>query len=594
MLQRLRVKMFIQDHMTLIQQLVKQEIIDKEEAAPLELEVKRSGRKEEEIILEKRVIDEKSLFSLKSENLKIPLKEVKIEEVPLKVLELIPEESIKYYKMIPLDRKDGTLEIGMVYPDDTAAREALKFLARQNQFSYEVFLITPTTLDNLLKQYRTLKGEVSQALEELETELKVEKMEVKSTKKAEMERMVEEAPVIKIVAVIVRHAVEGRASDIHIEPLREKSRVRFRVDGLLKSSIFLPSRIHAAVIARIKILSNMKLDETRIPQDGRFSTRIGRRDVDFRVSSFPTTLGEKIAIRILDPTEGLKSIEELGLIGRNLKIAREALNKPYGLILITGPTSSGKTTTLYAMLSRLNKEEVNVLTLEDPVEYYLEGVNQSQVRPELGFDFSKGLRHLVRQNPNILMVGEIRDSETADAAIHATLTGHIVLSTLHTTNALGVVPRLIDMGVEPFLVPAALNIAIAQRLVRTLCPDCKKKVVPDSKIQDVILKEVEKLPSAIRKDVKIPKPFKIFNAKGCKKCNQQGFHGRTALFEVLKMTDELAEIVLQGITENKIREESFRQGMITMKQDGILKVLEGAITFEEVIRTAEEIRVIEK
>jgi len=301
--------------MSLVQQLVKEGILDKEKATTLEFEIKSSGKKEEEVILEKGMADEKFLFNLKSQNLKIPLKEVKVEDVPLKVLELIPEESIRYYKMIPLGRKDDILEVGMVYPEDTVAREALKFLARQNKFSYQVFLITPTSLENLLKQYRTLKGEVSQALEELETELKVEKVEAKPMKRAELERLVEEAPVIKIVAVIVRHAVEGRASDIHVEPLREKSRVRFRIDGLLRSSIFLPLRIHPAVIARIKILSNMKLDETRIPQDGRFSTRVGNRDVDFRVSSFPTTLGEKVAVRILDPTEGLKSIEQLGLVG---------------------------------------------------------------------------------------------------------------------------------------------------------------------------------------------------------------------------------------------------------------------------------------
>src|SRR4030042_234862 len=519
----------------LVQQLIKKEIIDKTKAASLEFEIKNSKRKEEEVILEKGIIDEKFLFNLKSEISKIPLKEIHAEDVPLQILELIPEESIRYYKMAPLAKEDNTLEVGMVYPQDPVALEALKFLARQNKFSYRISLITPTTLNSLLKQYRTLKGEVTQALEELETELKVEKVEQKTIKKSEMERLVEEAPVIKIVAVVIRHAVEGRASDIHIEPLRERSRVRFRVDGLLKSSIFLPSRIHSAVIARIKILSNMKLDENRVPQDGRFSTRIGNKDVDFRVSTFPTTLGEKVAIRILDPTQGLKSIEDLGLIGRNLEVVKEALGKPYGLILITGPTSSGKTTTLYAMLSRLNKEEVNVLTLEDPVEYYLDGVNQSQVRPELGFDFGKGLRHLVRQNPNILMVGEIRDPETADAAIHATLTGHIVLATLHTTNALGVVPRLIDMGVQPFLIPATLNIAAAQRLVRHLCKDGRKKITPTPEIRDSILKEIENLPPLVKKDLNIPKPLKIYEAVGCKKCKQKGFLGRTAIFEVLKM-----------------------------------------------------------
>lgn len=578
----------------LLQQLVKKEIINKEKASSLEFEIKNTGKKEEEVILEKGIIDERSLFNLKSEVLKMPIKEVNVEEISLSILELIPEESIRYYKMIPLAKRDSTLEVGMVYPENPVAREALKFLAHQNKFSYEIFLITPTALEKLLKQYRTLKGEVSQALEELEIELKGEKIAARPLKKAGLERLSEEAPIIKIVAAIIRHAVEGRASDIHIEPMREQSRVRFRVDGLLKASIFLPLRNHPSVIARIKILSNMKLDETRIPQDGRFSTRVGNKDVDFRVSTFPTTLGEKVAIRILDPTEGLKSIEALGLIGRNLAVVKEALGKPYGLILITGPTSSGKTTTLYAMLSRLNKEEVNVLTLEDPVEYYLEGVNQSQVRPELGFDFGKGLRHLVRQNPNILMVGEIRDSETADAAVHATLTGHIVLSTLHTTNALGVVPRLIDMGVESFLVPATLNIAVAQRLVRTLCPDCKKKEMAGTKIKEIILKELENIPPQMKKDVKIPKILNIYSSVGCKKCNQQGFLGRTAIFEVLKMTDELSEIILKGVTEEKIREEAFNQGMITMKQDGILKVIDGVTTIEEIIRAAEEIRVAEK
>ena len=578
----------------LVQLLLKKEIIDQAKATDLEFEIKNSGKREEEAILDKRVMDEKSLFSLKSEAIKIPLKEVNIEEVPLKILEIIPEESIRYYKMIPLAKENDILAVGMVYPEDTVAREALKFLSRQNKFSYEVFLITPSTLENLLRQYRTLKGEVTQALEELETEIKAEKVETRELKKEEVDRMVQEAPVIKIVAVIINHAVEGRASDIHIEPLRERSRVRFRVDGLLKASIFLPAKIHPAVIARIKILSNMRLDETRVPQDGRFSTRVGVRDVDFRVSTFPTTLGEKVAIRILDPTEGLKSIEQLGLIGRNLQVVKEGLKKPYGLILVTGPTSSGKTTTLYAMLSRLNKEEVNVLTLEDPVEYYLEGVNQSQVRPELGFDFAKGLRHLVRQNPNIIMVGEIRDAETADAATQATLTGHIVLSTLHTTNALGVVPRLIDMGIEPFLLPATLNIAVAQRLIRNICQDCKVSVVPTPEVKNIIIDEIEKLPPLIKNEIKIPKNLKIYESKGCKKCNQMGFFGRTAIFEVLKMTDELSEIIFKGVTEERIREESIRQGMITMKQDGILKVLEGVTTMEEVMKAAAETRVIEK
>lgn len=574
--------------MSLVQQLLKKGVIDKEKATSLEFEVKSSGKKEEEVILDEKIVNEKFLFDLKSENLKIPLKEVDIEEIPLAVLELIPEESARYYMMIPLARTDNFLEVGMVYPEDLASQEALKFLARQSKFSYKVFLITPTILEKLWRKYRTLKGEVTKALEELKTELEVEKVAAEPMKLAELERIVEEAPITKIVAVMIRHAVDEKASDIHIEPLREKSRIRFRVDGILHSSLFLPLRIHPSVVARVKILSDMRLDEMRIPQDGRFSTKIGGKNIDFRVSTYPTTLGEKVAIRILDPSEGLKDVEKLGLVGRNLKVVKEALTKTYGLIFITGPTGCGKTTTLYAMLSKLNKEGVNILTIEDPVEYFMEGVNQSQIRPDIGYDFASGMRHMVRQDPDIIMVGEVRDPDTAALAIHATLTGHVVLSTLHTTNALGVIPRLIEMGIEPYLIPPTVNIALAQRLVRLLCTECKKKVSPRKEIKDMILKEIDSLPPVFKKTVSITKPFVIYEAKGCKKCNNQGFSGRIGIFEVLHMTDELADIVIKEPSEARIRVEAHRQGMTSMKQDGILKVLNGITSIEEILRVAEE------
>ncbi|MCH8741426.1 Flp pilus assembly complex ATPase component TadA [Patescibacteria group bacterium] len=574
--------------MSLVQQLLKKGVIDKEKATSLEFEVKSSGKKEEEVILDEKIVNEKFLFDLKSENLKIPLKEIDVEEIPLAVLELIPEESARYYMMIPLARTDNFLEVGMVYPEDLASQEALKFLARQSKFSYKVFLITLTTLEKLWRKYRTLKGEVTKALEELKTELEVEKITGEPMKLAELERVVEEAPITKIVAVMIKHAVDEKASDIHIEPLREKSRIRFRVDGILHSSLFLPLRIHPSVVARVKILSDMRLDEMRVPQDGRFSTKIGGKNIDFRVSTYPTTLGEKVAIRILDPSEGLKDVEKLGLVGRNLKVVQEALTKTYGLIFITGPTGCGKTTTLYAMLSKLNKEAVNILTIEDPVEYFLEGVNQSQIRPDIGYDFASGMRHMVRQDPDIIMVGEVRDPDTAALAIHATLTGHVVLSTLHTTNAIGVIPRLIEMGVAPYLIPPTINIALAQRLVRLLCVECKKKVSPRKEIKDMIFKEIDSLPPVSKKNISIPKPFVIYEAKGCKKCNNQGFSGRIGIFEVLNMTDELADIVIKELSEAKIRVEAHRQGMISMKQDGIFKVLNGITSIEEILRVAEE------
>jgi type II secretory ATPase GspE/PulE/Tfp pilus assembly ATPase PilB-like protein len=343
------------------------------------------------------------------------------------------------------------------------------------------------------------------------------------------------------------------------------------------------------VVARIKILSNLKIDETRIPQDGRFSTTIDGKNIDFRVSTFPTTLGEKVAIRVLDPTTGLKTFKELGLEKRNFEVVKAAIEKPYGLILATGPTGCGKTTTLYAILQVLNKEGVNIVTLEDPVEYFIEGVNQSQVRPEIGYDFAIGLRHVIRQDPDIIMVGEIRDPETASLATHAALTGHIVLSTLHTSNVLGVIPRLLDLGVQPYLIPPTLSIAIAQRLVRKLCDDCKKPVSPKKEIRDLILKEIEELPPKTKEDSKTSsEKLTIYKAVGCRKCNNEGYTGRVGLFEILSMTDQLSDIILKIPEEREILKEAKRQGMITMKQDGILKVLSGVTTIEEVLRVAEE------
>ncbi len=555
----------------------------------MDYEIRNSRKKEEEVLLERRVLPEDVLFSIKSRLLGVPLRKVSLDDISSDLLELVPEESARFYQIAPLGKHDKTLEIGMVWPEDLKAKEAIKFLARRGGFSYKIFLITPSNLKEVLKKYRAPRREVGKALEELESETKAkEEIKPKKIEVEEMERIVEEAPISKVVGVIIRYAVEAEASDIHIEPTREKLRVRFRILGVLHSSIFLPLKVHPAVVARVKILSKLRIDETRIPQDGRFSAKINGREIDFRVSTFPTTLGEKVAIRVLDPTAGLKSFDELGLEGTSFKIIKEAMKKPYGMILVTGPTGSGKTTTLYAILRELNKEAVNIVTLEDPVEYLLDGINQSQVKPEIGYDFAQGLRHILRQDPNIIMVGEIRDEETAALAIHAALTGHLVLSTIHTNNALGVIPRLIDLKIKPYLISPSLLIALSQRLIRTLCPFCKKKIKPKKEIEEMLLKEINGFPEAVKKRIKIPKPFFVYKAVGCKKCNYTGYGGRIGLFEVLKMTDELGEIILRQPSELKISEEAKRQGMLTMKQDGILKVLEGNTSVEEVLRVAEE------
>ena len=572
--------------MPLLEELVKKGLLKKEEAESLEKEIESSGKREEDFLLEKKIVPEQDLFSLKSEYLAIPLREVKPKDVPLEILELVPQETVQHYKMVALSKKDNILEVGMVYPEDLDAQEALKFLSRSGKFNYKVFLITPSTFNEILKKHRSLTQEVGKALERLEEELKVEKKGTAPTV-AEIEKLVEEAPISKVVAVILRYSVEGKASDIHIEPERERLRIRFRLLGSLHSSIVLPLRVHRAIVSRIKVLSNWKLDETRVPQDGRFSTKIEKKNIDFRVSTFPTTLGEKVVIRVLDPIMGLKKFRELGMSKRGSEVVNRAIKKPFGMILSTGPTGCGKTTTLYSILQILNKEGVNIVTLEDPVEYQMEGVNQSQVRPEIGYSFANGLRSILRQDPDIIMVGEIRDEETASLATHSALTGHIVLSTLHTNDSLGVIPRLVDLGIQAFLIPATLSLAIAQRLVKSLCNKCKKKVKPRKEIKDLILKEIAGLPKQAKEKIKIPKPLYVWEPVGCSECNQGGFSGRIGLFEIFEMTEELAETVLKDISEKSLKEEAKRQAMITMRQDGIIKVLEGKTTIEEVLRTTQ-------
>ncbi len=573
----------------LIQELTKKGVLDKEKATSLEYEVKTSGKTEEEIILREKILSEKELFELKSKKLKIPLKKFFPEDISLELLGFIPENSAECYKMVPLSKEGGVLEVGMVYPQNLKAREAMKFIGRQGRFSYEIVLITISDYEKVFRKYRNMKKEVGRALEELKVEMKRDR-EIRSgiLQPAEWKRLAEEAPISKIVAVLLRHAVEGNASDIHIEAISDRLRVRFRVLGNLYSSIFLPIGYLSAVVARIKILSDLRIDETRIPQDGRFSTKIGNRNIDFRVSTLPTTSGEKVALRILDPQKGLKELGQLGILEHDLQIIREAIGKASGMILATGPTGSGKTTTLYSILKILNKEKTNIVTLEDPVEYFVEGLNQSQVQPEIGYTFATGLRSILRQDPDVIMVGEMRDAESAKLGINAALTGHLVLSTLHTLNVFGVIPRLINLDVEPYLIPAAFSVAVSQRLVRQLCGNCKKKVEATGKIKELIANELKGMPEKIKKDMEISKTIYTWKAVGCKKCNNLGYLERIGVFEVLKMTDSLEELILKRPSEVEIANEAKKQGAIVMRQSAILKALQGVTTIEEALRVTQE------
>jgi len=576
--------------MNILQTLVEKNLLVSEVAKKIQEEAKQTQKLVEEVLLEKKLVEEELLFSIKSEELQIPLRSVEPKDIPLKVLELIPEDAASHYRMVPLTKRQGVVEVGMVAPEDAKATEALNFLSRQGGFSFQVALLSVSQFAAVIRHYRNQKNEMSQALVELQEEIKEEKGKDQTQRTT---RLVEEAPVTKMVAVILRNAVEGKASDIHIEPTKDKLRVRFRMLGDLYSSLFLPKKVHQAVVSRIKILSNLKIDEQRIPQDGRFSAIIDKRNIDFRVSTFPTALGEKVAIRVLDPEVGLKGFDELGLEGSNLEKAQAALKRPFGLILVAGPTGSGKTTTLYAMLLSINKESLNIVSLEDPVEYLVEGVNQSLIRPDIQYDFAQGLRQVLRQDPDVIMVGEVRDEETASLVVQAALTGHIVLSTLHANNVSGVIPRLLDMGVDKYLIPPTLSIAISQRLVRRLCDNCKERIKPKKEMREIILSELKKIPAGKEKSAGVHVATKgedlsLFVAKECKECGGTGYIGRIGLFEVLQMTNELSGIILESPSEVNIVKEGVRQGMVTLRQDGVLKAIDGITTIEEVIRVTQE------
>jgi len=573
------------DNKLFLQELIKQGLLTDRAAEKLAAEVVLVKRNIDDLIYERRLVDEEKLLNIKSKILGVPYKKIKPEEIEDDVLNLIPEETARNYRVVPISRSGSLLIVGMVNPDDSKAQEAIKFIAKQIKTNLGVYLASWSLWEAILRRYSPYSGEIEAAVKSLNFGLG---KSGGNQRVVELEKGVsssEEAPIIKIVASTLKEAVWQKASDIHVEPQRNRLRIRIRIDGQLQEAASMPLELHQPIVSRIKVLSNLKIDENRIPQDGRFRTVILGRDIDFRVATFPTPVGEKAAIRVLDPSVGLKGLEELGLVGRNLETVKKAAQKPYGMILITGPTGSGKTTTLYAIMQILNNDESNIVSLEDPVEYFIDGLNQSQVKPEIGYDFASGLRQILRQDPDVIMIGEIRDNETAGLGIHAALTGHIVLSTLHTNNAIGVIPRLVDMKIEPFLLPSSLNLMMAQRLVSKLCQQCKKAEKPPIEIQEIIKKELEKMPKMSDRQAA---DYQIYHSFGCQACKGKGVSGRIALFEILEMTPQMREIVGSGAMGTKIFEESKRQGMITLRQDGILKALDGLISIEDVLRETME------
>lgn len=513
------------------------------------------------------------------------------------VFRYIPIDSARHYGFVPLAVVDGALEVGITDPDNIEALDALQFISGQIGIPYKIFLITKEDFDRVIDAYQNLSGEVGKALSEYETSAKpvpaasasadtlapLEETLALGKKSLDLtgprEALKEDAPVTKIVSTLLRYAIEGHSSDIHIEPSPAKTRVRFRMDGDLHTSLELPAKVHEAVVARIKILAKLRLDEKRKPQDGRFSATVEKRRIDFRVSTFPTEFGEKVVMRILDQSDATATLESVGLTGTQLAEVRDMMKVPYGIILIAGPTGSGKSTTLFAMLSETDRETENVVSLEDPIEYEISGVAQSQVRPEIGYTFANGLRSILRQDPDIIMVGEIRDKETAVLAVQAALTGHLVFSTIHTNTAVGAIPRLIDMGVDPFLIAPTLVAVVGQRLVRKLCEGAGKPFPITESIKAFLGREFADVPEEYRRALP---PFKEFyRASPTAEC-PNGTRGRTAVFEILRMNKKLEQVVLREPVEEKIYAAARASGMLTMRENAIIKALQGVIPFEEV------------
>lgn len=521
--------------------------------------------------------------------LSAPSKSLGNQKIPYEILQHIPQESAEHYRLAPIGMTDGVLEVGMVDPDNIAGIDALNFIARKSGTPFKIFQISEADFDTILKMYRGLGGDVDRALTDLETERKEAPTETDeldalslnlgnlSADAAQTGSIQEDAPAIKIVSTILRYAIDGKASDIHIEPTAQGVRVRYRVDGDLHTSVVLPIATHRAMIARIKVLASIRLDERRKPQDGRFSATFDGRQIDFRVSTFPSNYGEKVVMRILDRDQGFIPLDKIGLTDRNVQIIRRAIQRPHGLILISGPTGSGKSTTLYSMLGELDRERKNVLSLEDPIEYYIDGIIQSQVRPEIGYTFATGLRTTLRQDPDVIMVGEIRDAETAKLAFQAALTGHLVLSTIHTNDAVGTIPRLIDMGVEPYLIPPVLVLSMAQRLVRTLCEGTGTEMQLSQSDRKAIETQLETLPKEHRFEV----PKTAYEPERTATC-PTGLRGRMAVFEALEMSPAIEKIILTNPVESQIWNAARAQGMRTMREDALVKAFDKKIPFSEV------------
>lgn len=556
--------------------LIELNLMSEEEVKKAEIEALKKGMSFDQYLFQETDLPREKVFQALARALNLEFVDIDKTASDPQALSFIPENIAKKYKILPIRYlpEKNEIVIATADPLDLELKDFLeKKTGKKIRFALADSKRLPIKID--LAYSQKLSPEVMAALKEVSP--------VGAPRQKQVETVVREAPIAKIVNTILEFAVRSRASDIHIEPMEDRTRVRYRIDGVLHEKLILPKSIHDSLVSRIKILSGMKIDEKRLPQDGRFTFRTGSEEVDLRVSTLPSVHGEKVVMRLLKKTGGIPDLPELGWRGPQLKILEEVIQKPYGIILVTGPTGSGKTTTLYSILNRLNKPSVNIVTLEDPVEYQLPGITQVQVNPQAGLTFANGLRAFLRQDPDIILVGEIRDRETTQLAIQAALTGHLVFSTLHTNDSATAIPRLIDLGAEPFLIASVLEASIAQRIVRRVCPHCKEYYEPDKEVVENIKKVLGPLfPKKYEKE-----PLKLARGKGCPECNNTGYLGRIGIFEILKVTPEITKLILSHAPAEEILKMAIKQGLVTMVQDGYLKALDGITTIEEVLRVSE-------
>lgn len=558
--------------------LVQRGVVDQKKAQVIEYESIKSNIPIAQYLFKNTKIDKREILGSLASLLKVPFVDIATSPIDPQALGFVSEFLARKYTIIPVrfDSQSQTLTIVTADPFDISVSD---FLERKTGKKIVLALgyvdDIKKTLD--LAYSQSLTPEIKEALKEVQA-TQIIKTQPRTG------AVIKDAPISKIVNTILEFAVKSRASDVHIEPEVTKTRVRYRIDGILQDKLILPQGIHEAIVSRIKILSQLKIDEKRIPQDGRFYFKIGDEEDDLRISTLPTVNGEKVVMRLLKKTGGLPALIDLGLRGAPLKNLEDAILKPYGIVLVTGPTGSGKTTTLYSILSLLNKPSVNILTLEDPVEYQIPGINQVQINPQAGLTFTTGLRAFLRQDPNIILVGEIRDKETTQLTIQAALTGHLVFSTLHTSDASTAIPRLIDLGGEPFLIASVLNASLAQRIVRKVCVYCKTTYIPPDEVQKKIKQVLGNLlPKPYLQDT----PIQLTKGLGCDDCNHTGYLGRIAIFEVLKITHSINSMILKQANSKEIEQQAKNEGLITLFQDGYLKVLDGITTIEEILRVSE-------